>query len=125
MRRTIARRLTEAKQTIPHFYLTVDCEIDQLLKIRAELNGRANDQYKLSVNDFVIRASALALRKVPAANASWSDDGTMLWQRVDVSVAVAIDGGLITPIIKQADAKGLAQISGEMKDLGHGLRPES
>jgi pyruvate dehydrogenase E2 component (dihydrolipoamide acetyltransferase) len=118
MRRTIARRLTEAKQTVPHFYLTVDCDIDALLKIRAELNQRGGDQFKLSVNDFVIRAAALALRKVPAANASWSDDGTLLWQRVDIGVAVAIENGLITPIVKQADTKGLAQISNEMKDLG-------
>jgi len=118
MRRTIARRLTEAKQTVPHFYLTVDCEIDALLKIRAELNTRGADQFKLSVNDFVIRAAALALRKVPEANASWSDDGTLMWSQVDIGVAVAIDGGLITPIVKQADGKGLAQISNEMKDLG-------
>ena len=117
MRRTIAKRLTEAKQTVPHFYLTVDCEIDQLLKIRAELNGRG-DGYKISVNDFVIRASALALRKVPEANASWSDDGILLWKQVDIAVAVAIEGGLITPIVKQADGKGLATISSEMRDLG-------
>jgi pyruvate dehydrogenase E2 component (dihydrolipoamide acetyltransferase) len=118
MRRTIARRLTEAKQNVPHFYLSVDCEIDALLKIRAELNTRGADQFKLSVNDFVIRAAALALRKVPEANASWSDDGTLMWSQVDIGVAVAIEGGLITPIVKQADGKGLAQISNEMKDLG-------
>jgi pyruvate dehydrogenase E2 component (dihydrolipoamide acetyltransferase) len=117
MRKTIAKRLTEAKQTIPHFYLTVECELDELLKIRADLNGRGSD-YKLSVNDFVIRASALALRKVPEANASWSDDGILLWDAVDVAVAVAIEGGLITPIVKRADTKGLAKISNEMKDLG-------
>jgi pyruvate dehydrogenase E2 component (dihydrolipoamide acetyltransferase) len=117
MRKTIAKRLTEAKQTVPHFYLTIECEIDALLKIRADLNSRGGD-YKLSVNDFVIRASALALRKVPEANASWSDDGILLWDAVDVAVAVAIEGGLITPIVKHADAKGLAAISNEMKDLG-------
>jgi len=117
MRKTIAKRLTEAKQTVPHFYLTIECEIDALLKIRADLNSRGGD-YKLSVNDFVIRASALALRKVPEANASWSDDGILLWDAVDVAVAVAIEGGLITPIVKRADAKGLAAISNEMKDLG-------
>jgi len=116
MRKTIARRLTESKQQVPHFYLTVDCTIDRLLAIRKELNQRS-DAYKLSVNDFVIRASALALRKVPMANASWSDDGLLVWERVDVSVAVAIEGGLITPIVKNADQKGLAQISTEMKDL--------
>ena len=117
MRKTIAKRLTEAKQTIPHFYLTVDCELDALMKIRADLNSRGAD-YKLSVNDFVIRASALALKKVPEANASWSDDGILLWNQVDVAVAVAIEGGLITPIVKRADTKGLAGISNEMKDLG-------
>jgi pyruvate dehydrogenase E2 component (dihydrolipoamide acetyltransferase) len=116
MRKTIAKRLTEAKQTVPHFYLTVDCEIDELLKIRTELNSRG-DGYKISVNDFVIRASALALKKVPAANASWSDDGILQWNSVDIAVAVAIEGGLITPIVKQADGKGLATISAEMRDL--------
>jgi pyruvate dehydrogenase E2 component (dihydrolipoamide acetyltransferase) len=118
MRRTIARRLTESKQTVPHFYLTIDCEIDALLGIRADLNGRSSADYKLSVNDFVIRASALALRRVPEANASWSDDGILLWDAVDVAVAVAIDNGLITPIVKRADTKGLAAISNEMRDLG-------
>jgi pyruvate dehydrogenase E2 component (dihydrolipoamide acetyltransferase) len=117
MRKVIAKRLTEAKQTVPHFYLTVDCEIDQLLKIRADLNGRT-EGLKISVNDFVIRASALALKKVPAANASWSDDVILQWSQADIAVAVAIDGGLITPIIKQAEGKGLATISSEMRDLG-------
>jgi pyruvate dehydrogenase E2 component (dihydrolipoamide acetyltransferase) len=116
MRRTIARRLTESKQTVPHFYLTLDCEIDELLRIRAALNGRA-EKYKLSINDFVIRASALALRKVPAANASWSEDAILRWQTVDIAVAVALEDGLITPIIKGADQKGLAEISAEMRDL--------
>ncbi|BBK31943.1 pyruvate dehydrogenase E2 component (dihydrolipoamide acetyltransferase) [Stella humosa] len=116
MRKTIARRLSESKQQVPHFYLSVDCTIDRLLATRKELNGRS-DAYKLSVNDFVIRASALALRKVPQANASWSDDGILFWEQVDVSVAVAIPNGLITPIIKKADQKGLAAISDEMRDL--------
>jgi pyruvate dehydrogenase E2 component (dihydrolipoamide acetyltransferase) len=116
MRRIIARRLTEAKQTIPHFYLTIECELDRLLAARTELNARSADN-KLSVNDFIIAASARALRKVPEANASWSDDGLLLWDSVDVAVAVAIEGGLITPIVKRADAKGLAMISAEMKDL--------
>ena len=118
IRRTIARRLVEAKQTVPHFYLTVDCEVDRLLTIRGELNERSEGAFKLSVNDFVIKAAALALKRVPKANASWSDDGTLLWQQVDVGVAVAIENGLITPIVKHADTKGLAQISNEMKDLG-------
>jgi pyruvate dehydrogenase E2 component (dihydrolipoamide acetyltransferase) len=116
MRRVIARRLTESKQTIPHFYLTVDCEIDELLKVRAELNAKS-DAYRISVNDFVIRATALALRQVPAANASWSEDAILLWERVDIAVAVALDDGLITPIVKGADGKGLAAIANETKDL--------
>jgi pyruvate dehydrogenase E2 component (dihydrolipoamide acetyltransferase) len=120
MRKTIARRLTEAKQTVPHFYLTVDCELDALLGLRKELNARGADSgdYKLSVNDFVIRAVALALGRVPAANASWDDAGGILYyEKADVSVAVATPNGLITPVIKDAGAKGLAAISGEMKDL--------
>jgi pyruvate dehydrogenase E2 component (dihydrolipoamide acetyltransferase) len=121
MRRAIARRLTESKQQVPHFYLTIDCEIDALLKLRADLNARSPEKgegvYKLSVNDFVIRASAAALRKVPAANAAWSEDGVVMFDAVDISVAVAIPGGLITPIIRNADIKGLAAISGEMKSL--------
>jgi pyruvate dehydrogenase E2 component (dihydrolipoamide acetyltransferase) len=121
MRKVIARRLTEAKQLQPHFYLTLDCEIDALLKLREELNGRAPEGrggYKLSVNDFVIKAAALALRKVPAANASWTDAAMRLYQRADISVAVAIPaGGLITPVIRGADQKGLAEISNEMRDL--------
>jgi pyruvate dehydrogenase E2 component (dihydrolipoamide acetyltransferase) len=116
MRRVIARRLTESKQTVPHFYLTVDCEIDELLKFRAELNGKS-DAYRISVNDFVIRAAALALRQVPAANASWSDEAILLWDTVDIAVAVALDDGLITPIVKNADRKGLATIANETKDL--------
>jgi pyruvate dehydrogenase E2 component (dihydrolipoamide acetyltransferase) len=116
MRRVIARRLTESKQTIPHFYLTVDCEIDTLLKTRAELN-RKSDAYRISVNDFVIRAAALALRQVPGANASWSDEAIILWDTVDIAVAVALDDGLITPIVKQADRKGLAAIANATKDL--------
>jgi pyruvate dehydrogenase E2 component (dihydrolipoamide acetyltransferase) len=116
MRRVIARRLTESKQNVPHFYLTIDCEIDALLKIRTELNAKS-DTYRISVNDFVIRAAALALRQVPAANASWSDDAILLWDTVDIAVAVALDDGLITPIVKMADRKGLAVIANETKDL--------
>ncbi|WP_372006702.1 pyruvate dehydrogenase complex dihydrolipoamide acetyltransferase [Tistrella mobilis] len=117
MRKTIARRLLDAKQTVPHFYLTVDCVIDRLLAVRKELNERAGDGVKISVNDFVVRASALSLRKVPAANAAWTDEAVLRFKDVDVSVAVAIDGGLITPIIRKADTKGLAAISSEMRDL--------
>jgi pyruvate dehydrogenase E2 component (dihydrolipoamide acetyltransferase) len=116
MRKVIARRLSEAKQTVPHFYLTVDCQLDKLLALRADLNGRSGD-YKLSVNDFVIRAVALALRKVPAANASFTETAIRLYKDVDISVAVATPNGLITPIVKHADQKGLAAISNEMKLL--------
>jgi pyruvate dehydrogenase E2 component (dihydrolipoamide acetyltransferase) len=115
MRRVIARRLSESKQTVPHFYMSLDCAIDDLLKIRTTLNTKS--EAKISINDFVIRAAALALRQVPAANASWSDDAILLWERVDISVAVALDDGLITPIVKGADQKGLAQIAAEAKDL--------
>jgi pyruvate dehydrogenase E2 component (dihydrolipoamide acetyltransferase) len=120
MRRVIARRLAESKQTVPHFYMSLDCVIDDLLKIREVLNGRS--EIKISINDFVIRAAALALRQVPAANASWSDEAILLWERADISVAVALDDGLITPIVKGADQKGLAQIAAEMKDLAERAR---
>jgi pyruvate dehydrogenase E2 component (dihydrolipoamide acetyltransferase) len=116
MRRIVAKRMAEAKATIPHFYETVDCEIDALLRMRKEINEAA--ELKLSINDFVIKAAALALKKVPAANASWSDDAILRWTTADIAVAVALDDGLITPIIKAAETKGLQQISAEMKDLG-------
>ncbi|WP_193370617.1 pyruvate dehydrogenase complex dihydrolipoamide acetyltransferase [Pelagibius marinus] len=116
MRKTIAKRLTESKQQVPHFYLTVDCELDELLKVRKELNSRS-DAYKISVNDFVIRAVALALKQVPAANASYDESGLLFYEHADVSVAVATPSGLITPIIKAAEGKGLATIANEMKDL--------
>jgi pyruvate dehydrogenase E2 component (dihydrolipoamide acetyltransferase) len=117
MRKTIARRLLEAKQTIPHFYLTVDCRIDKLLELRRQFNDRGDGAYKLTVNDFVVRAVALALRKVPDANATWTDEAIRRYDRVDVSVAVATPNGLITPVIRNADAKGLAAISNEVKAL--------
>jgi pyruvate dehydrogenase E2 component (dihydrolipoamide acetyltransferase) len=132
MRKVIARRLTEAKQTIPHYYLTVDCELDALLKLRAELNARSGADYKLSVNDFVIKALALALRKVPAANRGWGGDKLYQYRDADIGVAVAIPDGLVTPLIRRADQKGLATISTEMRDLsarardpgGMKLKPE-
>lgn len=122
MRKTIARRLTLSKQTIPHFYLTIDCTLDALLALRRDLNDRAIREgetaaYKLSVNDFIIRASALALRRTPDANASWTDSAMLHHKHADIGVAVAIDGGLITPIIRAAETKGLAEISNEMRDL--------
>ncbi len=116
MRKIIAQRLQEAKQMVPHFYLTIDCEIDELLKVREELNDRSGD-YKLSVNDFVVRASALALRKVPECNASWIDGNLRLYNSVDISVAVAIEDGLVTPILRNADQKGLSTLSDEVKEL--------
>jgi pyruvate dehydrogenase E2 component (dihydrolipoamide acetyltransferase) len=116
MRKVIAKRLTESKQTVPHFYLTIDCQLDELLKVRKDLNARS-DAYKLSVNDFIIRAAALALKKVPAANASYDESGILYYKHADVSVAVATPSGLITPIIKAAETKGLAEISSAMKDL--------
>ena len=119
MRKVIARRLTESKQQIPHFYLTIECEIDKLLAMRKDLNerGAKDESYKLSVNDFVIRAAALALKNVPNANASWTDAATLRYDTVDISVAVAVENGLITPVVRNADHKGLAEISNEMKDL--------
>lgn len=116
MRRTIARRLTEAKQNVPHFYLTVDIAIDNLLDMRRELNDRM-DEGKLSVNDFLIRAVALALKKKPDVNVLYAGDKLYKMTHADISMAVAIDGGLITPIIKEAETKGLKQISEEAKDL--------
>ncbi len=121
MRKVIARRLQESKQTIPHFYLSIDCNLDALLDIRKQLNERTPD-LKLSVNDFVIRAAALALAKVPAANASWMEDGIHIYDDIDVAVAVAVEAGLITPIIRNADRKGLAAISTEMKALAERAR---
>jgi pyruvate dehydrogenase E2 component (dihydrolipoamide acetyltransferase) len=116
MRRTIARRMVESKLAIPHYYLTVDCEIDALMRMREEVNAAAG--LKLSLNDFIIKAAALTLKKVPAVNASWSEDAILQWETADIAVAVAIDTGLITPIIKAAERKGLQQISAEMRDLG-------
>ena len=117
MRKVIARRLTESKQTIPHFYLTIDCEVDRLLRARQEINEAAPEGVKLSINDLIIKACALALRRVPDANASWTEEGVRKYKSVDISVAVALPAGLITPVIREADRKGLAEISAEMKDL--------
>ncbi|AQQ06640.1 pyruvate dehydrogenase complex dihydrolipoamide acetyltransferase [Roseibium algicola] len=124
MRKTIAKRLTESKQTIPHFYVSVDCELDALLALRAQLNDAAakdkegKPAYKLSVNDMTIKALALALRDVPDANVSWTDDNMVMHKHADVGVAVSIPGGLITPIIRRAEEKPLSVISNEMKDYG-------
>ncbi|RWX69145.1 pyruvate dehydrogenase complex dihydrolipoamide acetyltransferase [Mesorhizobium sp. M4B.F.Ca.ET.089.01.1.1] len=131
MRKTIARRLVEAKSTIPHFYLTLDCELDALLALRTQLNAAAPVKktekgevpaYKLSVNDMVIKAMAMALMAVPDANASWTDSAMVKHKHADVGVAVSIPGGLITPIIRHADEKTLSTISNEMKDLASRAR---
>ena len=115
VRKVIAKRLTESKQTVPHFYLSVDIELDALLELRKAVNEAAGS--KVSVNDCIIRGVALALKKVPAANASWTDEAILVYKDVDVSVAVATPNGLITPIVKNADKKSLTEISKEMKDL--------
>jgi pyruvate dehydrogenase E2 component (dihydrolipoamide acetyltransferase) len=122
MRKVIARRLTEAKSTIPHFYVSMDIEIDAIVEMLAQLNAKAPpkdapDSYLITINDMVIKAAAATLRSVPEVNASWTEDGMALYDDIDVSVAVAIPDGLITPIIRKADTKGLATISREMKDL--------
>src|SRR5580704_974784 len=135
MRRTIAQRLTASVQTIPHFYLTIDCDIGKLLDAREEINASApkdkdgKPAYKLSVNDFVIKALALALQRVPDANVSWTDGGMLKHKHSDVGVAVAMPNGLITPIIRSAETKSLSAISNEMKELasrarGRKLKPQ-
>jgi len=122
MRKVIARRLLESHQQVPNFYVTMDIEIDALLKLRADLNARApkdgKGAFKLSVNDLVIKAAAVTLRRVPKMNASYTEDAMVVYDEVDISVAVSMPDGLITPIVRRADQKGLAAISGEMKDLG-------
>ncbi|KZK82575.1 Dihydrolipoyllysine-residue acetyltransferase component of pyruvate dehydrogenase complex [Pseudovibrio sp. Ad46] len=128
MRKIIAKRLTESKQTVPHFYLTLECELDALLALRAQLNasapkdGDGKPAYKLSVNDMIIKAHALALKAIPAANASYLESGMVMHKHADVGVAVSIDGGLITPIIRRAEEKTLSTISIEMKDLAKRAR---
>jgi len=123
MRRTIAQRLTASTQTIPHFYLTVDCNIEKLLAAREEINAAApkdkdgKPAYRLSVNDFVIKALALALQRVPEANVSWTEGGMLKHKHSDIGVAVALPAGLITPIVRNAEAKSLSAISNEVKDL--------
>jgi pyruvate dehydrogenase E2 component (dihydrolipoamide acetyltransferase) len=118
MRKTIARRLTESFRDVPHFPLTIDLEIDALLAARARINSLLGDQgVKVSVNDIIIKAVAVALKRVPEANASYTPEGIAMHKHADIAVAVAIDGGLITPIVRAAETKGLAQISAEVKDL--------
>lgn len=127
MRRVIAKRLVESKQTVPHFYLSIECTMDSVLEARAQVNASFGDDKskKLSVNDFVILATAKALKDVPGANASWSDEAIMMYNNIDISVAVAIEGGLITPVIRNADQKEITKISSEMKDLAKRARENS
>jgi pyruvate dehydrogenase E2 component (dihydrolipoamide acetyltransferase) len=128
MRRTIAARLIEAKQTIPHFYLTADLDIGRLIAMREEANAAApqdkagNPAFKLSLNDFIIKAWATALQRVPAANAVWAEDRILRFTHSDIGVAVALDGGLITPVVRNAEAKSLTAISAEMRDLAERAR---
>jgi pyruvate dehydrogenase E2 component (dihydrolipoamide acetyltransferase) len=121
MRKSIAKRLTSSKRDIPHYYLTVECELDELLKQRAILNGKSPKDgpaaFKLSVNDFIVKACAMALIRVPEVNSSWTDTALLRHKHADVGVAVALDFGLITPIVTKAETKGLADISREVKDL--------
>lgn len=123
MRKTIAKRLVESKQTVPHFYLSLDCELDALMALREQINAAAGKDkdgkpaYKLSVNDFVIKALAIALQRVPAANAVWAEDRILKMKHSDVGVAVAIEGGLFTPVVRKAEQKTLTAISAEVKDM--------
>jgi pyruvate dehydrogenase E2 component (dihydrolipoamide acetyltransferase) len=128
VRKIIAKRLLESKQTVPHFYLSVDLKIDKLLDVRQSINELADvdakgvPSYKISVNDLVTKAVALALKAVPAANSSWTDEAILIYNNVDVSIAVAVDGGLLTPIVRNADQKSIQEISNEIKTLAKKAR---
>ncbi len=117
IKKITAKRLQESKQTVPHFYLTIECQIDELMRTRQMINDAANGEYKLSVNDFIIKASANALKAYPAANVSWTDEAVRQYVHSDISVAVSTPNGLITPIVKAAETKGLREISAEVKDM--------
>ncbi|KAG0056367.1 pyruvate dehydrogenase complex dihydrolipoamide acetyltransferase component (E2) [Gryganskiella cystojenkinii] len=122
MRKVIAQRLTESKQTIPHYYVTVEMEMDKVMKLREVLNKQSEDKYKLSVNDFIVKASALALKAVPEANSSWMNDSIRQYHSSDICVATSTPTGLITPIVANAETKGLATISNQVKDLASRAR---
>ena len=129
VRRVIAQRLGESKRTIPHFYLEVGCRIDALLRLREEIAASQGAGTKPSINDFALRAAALALRKVPEANVSWTEAATRRYRRIDLAVAVATEAGLVAPVIRDADRKGLAELAEEVRDLASRaregrLRPE-
>ena len=117
MRKTIAERLVKSKNEAPHFYLSIDCNIEELLKARSSINSISNNEYKISVNDMIIKAASTTLINVPKANASWENENTRYFKNTDISVAVAIEGGLITPIVKNVESKGLLEISKDMKVL--------
>jgi pyruvate dehydrogenase E2 component (dihydrolipoamide acetyltransferase) len=117
MRKVIAQRLQESKSTIPHYYLTSEITMDKIMKLREVFNEQYKGQHKISVNDFIIKASAMALRQVPEVNSSWSDQAIRRFNTVDISVAVATPNGLITPIVQNADLRGLASISSAVKEL--------
>lgn len=126
MRRTIATRLVESKSTIPHFYLTIECELDALLSARKRMNDKAPKEgpnsYKLSVNDFIIKALAMALQEVPHANATWTEQGILRHKSSDIGVAVSVEGGLFTPVLRHAELKTLSELSNEMKDMASRAR---
>ena len=126
MRKTVARRLTEAKQTVPHFYLSVDCELDALLAARQRVNALSPEdgpnKFKISVNDMIIKALGLALQKVPAANATWTEEGMLRHRNSDIGVAVAVEGGLFVPVLRHVEVKTLSEISNEMSDLADRAR---
>ncbi|MEM6782079.1 MAG: 2-oxo acid dehydrogenase subunit E2, partial [Pseudomonadota bacterium] len=122
IKKITAKRLLESKTTVPHFYLTVEFQIDTLLKARKDINEAANGAYKVSVNDFVVKACANALQAYPAANVQWTDDAVLQFKHSDISVAVATPNGLITPIVKKAETKGLKEISAEVKELASKAR---
>jgi len=129
IRKVIARRLTESKQSVPHYYLSMDCRLDELVRLRAAINDGAEKEDKVSVNDFIIKASAKALTDVPQANAAWFDSYVRMFKHADVCVAVSTDKGLITPIVSRADVKGLKQIAKEARELAgraraNALKPE-
>lgn len=117
MRQTIAQRLTTSSQQVPHYFLNIDCELDQLMRVRKELNADKTPDAKLSINDFIIRSVAYAMRKVPAANVMWDEDAILQFNQVDIAVAVSVDGGLITPVVRDAGNKGVYRISQEVKEL--------
>ncbi|MCB1651617.1 MAG: pyruvate dehydrogenase complex dihydrolipoamide acetyltransferase [Alphaproteobacteria bacterium] len=122
IKKITAKRLQESKQTVPHFYLTIECQLDNLLAARKAINEQSGDDFKLSVNDFIVKAAAMALKAYPAANTSWTDEAVRQYKHADISVAVATPNGLMTPIVKMAENKGLKEISSQVRDLAKRAR---